>query len=147
MNLLLDTHIFLWFVFAETALNSYARSLIEDKANTKFLSMASVWEMAIKHSIGKLPLTLPFEEFMRQQPERNNLVLLPMEFDHLIKVSSLPMHHRDPFDRLMIAQAMTENMAVVSADAAFDAYGVTRLWWRSRNRDFCCLCVKFSPVS
>ena len=128
MNLLLDTHIFLWFVFAEAALNKSVRGLIEDEANIKFLSMASVWEMAIKHGIGKLPLTLPFAEFMRRQIEDSSIVLLPISLEHLIQVSSLPMHHRDPFDRLIIAQSLMENMAVVSADAAFDGYGVTRLW-------------------
>ena len=128
MNIILDTHIFLWFVFADTALNSYARGLIEDQSNTKFLSLASVWEMAIKHSIGKMPLALPIKSLLGQHLEANGFVLLPIEFSHLIRVSSLPLHHRDPFDRLIIAQGSTEGMAVVSADAAFDAYGVPRLW-------------------
>ena len=128
MNLLLDTHIFLWFVFAELQLNAYARGLIEDEANIKFLSMASVWEMAIKHSIGKLPLIQPFDQFLSEQIARNGFHLLPIKLNHLIRVSSLPMHHRDPFDRLINAQSLTENMAVVSADPAFDAYGVMRLW-------------------
>lgn len=128
MSILLDTHIFLWFVFAELQLNAYARVLIEDQANVKFLSMASVWEMAIKHGIGKLPLTQPLDRFLSEQIERNGFHLLPIEWDYLIRVSSLPMHHRDPFDRLIIAQSLTENMTVVSADKAFDAYGLTRLW-------------------
>ena len=128
MNLLIDTHIFLWFVFAEVTLNSYARSLVEDEANTKFLSMASVWEMAIKHSIGKLPLALPFPQFMKQHLETSGFLLLPIEFEHLTQVASLPLHHRDPFDRLIIAQSIAENLAIVSADSAFDAYGASRLW-------------------
>ena len=128
MNILLDTHIFLWFVFGDSGLSVYARSLIEDEVNTKFLSVASVWEMAIKHCINKLPLTLPFGEFILYQLEESGIQLLPIEFVDLVQVSSLPLHHRDPFDRLIIAQSLTENMAVVSADAAFDAYGVTRLW-------------------
>lgn len=128
MNLLLDTHIFLWFVFAEAALNPYARSLVEDERNTKFLSIASVWEMAIKHSIGKLPLTLPFREFVQQQLEDSGFTLLPIQFEHAAQVSSLPLHHRDPFDRLIIAQSIVEGMAIVSADRAFDLYGVPRLW-------------------
>jgi len=128
VSILLDTHIFLWFVFAELQLNAYARGLIEDEANVKLLSMASVWEMAVKHGIGKLPLTQPLDQFLAEQIERNGFHLLPIEWDHLIRVSSLPMHHRDPFDRLLIAQSLTENMAVVSADKAFDAYSVTRLW-------------------
>lgn len=128
MNLLLDTHIFLWFVFADLQLNAYVRGLIEDEANVKFLSMAGVWEMAIKHSIGKLPLTLPFDQFLSEQIERSGFRLLPISFEHLVQVSSLPLHHCDPLDRLIIAQSLTENMAVVSADQAFDAYGVSRLW-------------------
>lgn len=96
MNLLIDTHIFLWFVFAETSLNTYARSLVEDEANTKFLSIASVWEMAIKHSIGKLPLTLPFSLFMKRELETSGFLLLPVELEHLTRVASLPLHHRDP---------------------------------------------------
>ena len=128
MNLLLDTHIFLRFVFAEPQLNAYARKLVEDEANVKFLSMASIWEMAIKHSIGKLLLTQPFSQFMSEQIERNDFRLLPITFEHLVEVSSLPLHHCHPFDRLIIAQSITERMAVVSADKAFDAYGTTRLW-------------------
>ena len=128
MNLLLDTHIFLWFVFAELQLNAATRTLVEDEENVKFLSMASVWEMAIKHSIGKLPLVQPFNQFLSEQIERGGFRLLPITFEHLVQVSSVPMHHRDPFDRLIIAQSLTDNMAVISADKAFDAYGITRLW-------------------
>ncbi len=128
MNILLDTHIFLWFVFAELQQNTYIRDFVEDEANVKFLSMASVWEMAIKHSIGKLPLTQSFHQFMSEQIKRNDFRLLAITFEHLVQVSSLPLHHRDPFDRLIIAQSITENMAVVSADKAFDAYGITRFW-------------------
>lgn len=119
---------FLWFVFGDSRLSVYARGLIEDGVNAKFLSMASIWEMAIKHSINRLPLTLPFGDFVLRQLAQSGIQLLPIEFAHVVQVSSLPMHHRDPFDRLIIAQSLTENMAVVSADAAFDAYGVTRLW-------------------
>ncbi len=128
MNLEIDRHIFLWFVFAEASLNSYARSLIEDEANTKFLSMASVWKMAIKHSISKSPLALPFPLFMQQQLETSGFVLLPIDFEHLTRVASLPLHHRDPFDRLIIAQGIVERMTVVSADSTSDVYGVPRLW-------------------
>lgn len=128
MNLLLDTHIFLWFVFADTALNGYARGLIEDANNSKFLSVATLWGMAIKHSLGRLPLTLPFEEFARHYLEDNGFATLPIDITHLTRVASLPQHHRDPFDRLIIARGMVEGMAIVSADRAFDDYGVSRLW-------------------
>jgi len=119
---------FLWFVFGDSRLSAYARGLIEDEVNAKFLSVASVWEMAIKHSINRLPLTLPFGDFVLYQLAQSGIQLLPIGFEHLVQVSSLPLHHRDPFDRLIIAQSLVENMAVVSADAAFDAYGVSRLW-------------------
>lgn len=85
-------------------------------------------EAAIKHSIDKLPLTLPFPQFMKQQLETSGFLLLPIEFEHLTQVASLPLHHRDPFDRLIIAQSVAENLAIVSADSAFDAYGASRLW-------------------
>lgn len=130
MNILLDTHAFLWFVFADLSLSAYAKGLIEDESNVKFLSMASIWEMAIKYSIDKLPLIRPlkFEDFMVHQIRSNGLIVLPINFSHLAHVSSLPVHHRDPFDRLIIAQSVVEKMPVISIDRAFDAYGVTRLW-------------------
>lgn len=128
MNVLLDTHTFLWFVLADPRLSTLARSLIEDERNAQFLSMASFWEMAIKYSNDKLPLTLPFEDFMTHYLGSNGIILLPVKVSHLVHVSSLPLHHRDPFDRLIIAQSLVEKMPVISIDGAFDAYGVSRLW-------------------
>ena len=128
MNVLLDTHAFLWFIFADSRLSTYARGLIEAEGNAQFLSMASFWEMAIKYSNNKLPLTLPFKEFMELHLERNGIILLPVKVSHLVQVSTLTLHHRDPFDRLIIAQSLVEKMPVISIDGAFDAYGVSRLW-------------------
>jgi PIN domain nuclease of toxin-antitoxin system len=128
MNLLLDTHTFIWFIMGSPNLSAYARALIEEVANEKFLSVASLWEIAIKLSIGKLTLSAPFDVLVPQQLSLNGFELLNIEIDHAAVVAALPFHHRDPFDRLLIAQAMVENMPVVSIDTVFDAYPVKRLW-------------------
>src|SRR5256714_2622977 len=128
MKLLLDTHTFIWFIMGIPQLSANARALIEDVANEKFLSVASLWEMAIKLSIGKLTLTAPFDVFIPQQLSLNGFESLNIEIAHAAVVATLPFHHRDPFDRLLIAQAMVEKMPIVSIDPSFDAYLVKRLW-------------------
>ena len=128
MRLLLDTHIFLWFVFDEPALSATVRALIEDAETVALLSVASIWEIAIKNSIGKLPLKQPFSQFVSEQVQQNDIVLLPVDLPHIIKVSTLPYHHRDPFDRMLAAQSLVEQLPLVSVDAVFDGYGVTRTW-------------------
>lgn len=128
MKLLLDTHTFIWFIMGSPNLSAGARALIEDVANEKLLSVASLWEIAIKSSIGKLTLSAPFAEVIPQQLSLNGFELLNIEIDHAAVVATLPFHHRDPFDRLLIAQAIVEKMPVVSIDAVFDAYPVTRRW-------------------
>ena len=128
MRLLLDTHSFLWFVSGNPQISSSARMLIEDVSNQPFLSVASLWEMAIKMSLGKLSLGQPFETLIPQQLSLNGIALLGITISHTAVVARLPFHHRDPFDRLLVAQAMTEQMSIVSGDTAFDAYAVTRLW-------------------
>jgi len=128
MKLLLDTHIFLWFIVGSPHLTAEDRALIEDERNRKFISVASLWEIAIKSSIGKLTLSAPFDQLIPQQLSLNGFELLPIDIPHLATVATLPFHHRDPFDRLLIAQAVTEKMPVVSSDSAFDAYtSLTRL--------------------
>ena len=127
MKLLLDTHIFLWFIMGSPTLGARARDLIEDVANEKFLSVASLWEIAIKYSLGKLILSAPFDELIPQQLRLNGFELLNIKVDHVAIVATLPFHHRDPFDRLLIAQAVAEKMPILSVDAAFDAYAVNRL--------------------
>jgi PIN domain nuclease of toxin-antitoxin system len=128
MKLLLDTHIFLWFIMGSPHLSAGDRALIEDERNRKFISVASLWEIAIKSSIGKLSLSAPFDQLIPQQLSLNGFELLPIEIPHLATVATLPFHHRDPFDRLLIAQAMAEKIPVVSSDSAFDSYtSVTRL--------------------
>ena len=128
MKLLLDTHTFLWFVLGDSRLSTQARAAIEDQNNVKLLSPASHWEIAIKISLGKYTLSKPYEEFMDQGINENGFVVLPIETKYTAILTTLPFHHRDPFDRLLIAQAMVEEATVVSSDAAFDAYPIARLW-------------------
>jgi PIN domain nuclease of toxin-antitoxin system len=128
MNLLLDTHAFLWFIIGSPQLSGTARALIEDVTNEKFLSLCSLWEMAIKVSLGKLALAVPFNLLIPNQLIINGIKPLYIGIEHTTVIASLPFHHRDPFDRLLIAQAMTEKMPIISIDAAFDDYPVTRVW-------------------
>jgi len=128
MKLLLDTHTLLWFIAGSASLSAYARSLIEDASNEKFVSIVSIWETAIKVSIGKMSLSAPFDVLFPHQIQINGFELLPVKIEHTSVVTTLPFHHRDPFDRLLIAQAIEEKMTLVSVDKVFDDYGVTRLW-------------------
>jgi PIN domain nuclease of toxin-antitoxin system len=128
MRLLLDTHAFLWFIMGSPNLSAGARALIEDGANERFLSAASLWEMAIKVSTGKLTLSAPFDVLITDQLGLNGIETLGIEVAHTSVVSTLPFHHRDPFDRLLVAQAIIEGMPIISVDAAFDSYAVKRLW-------------------
>lgn len=128
MRLLLDTHSFLWFITADPRLSPPAQQLLARGSNQLLLSLASVWEVAIKVSIGRLPLPAPLDPFVPEQLELNRIELLPITLEHTFEVARLPLHHRDPFDRLIIAQAIREGVPVVSADAAFDGYPVQRLW-------------------
>lgn len=128
MKFLLDTHTFLWFIDDGAALSSTAKSLIEAPGNTPYLSMASLWEIAIKVSIGKLTIPSPFQAFIMQQISENRIELLDIKPDHIGIVGILPFHHRDPFDRLIIAQAMSEKLPIISKDENFKAYGLTLYW-------------------
>jgi PIN domain nuclease of toxin-antitoxin system len=128
MRLLLDTHTFIWFVTDDSKLSAIAKAAIEDESNEKWFSIASVWEMAIKHSIGKLKFHLPVCSFVEQQTTLNSIAILPVTIPNLEVVATLPLHHRDPFDRLLIAQTIVENLMIVGSDVAFDAYDIQRLW-------------------
>lgn len=130
MKLLLDTHTFLWFAGRQqyALLPQATKDVLEDEANELFLSYASIWELAIKVSIGKMQLTEPVADLVRFQQAKIGLQLLPFQLAHLDVIESMPFHHKDPFDRLLIAQAQVEALTVVGVDAAFDAYGVNRLW-------------------
>lgn len=129
MRVLIDTQIFLWVINNEAhRLSAVAHQTVFDPENELMLSMASVWEIAIKCGTGKLRLPKPLEGFLFDQLVANKVALLPIRFAHAVKVESLPMHHKDPFDRLIAAQAMTEELPVVSSDGALDAYNVRRIW-------------------
>ncbi len=128
MKYILDTHTFLWFITDDPTLSSNARNLIEDINNERLLSIASVWEIAIKTSLGKLELARPFEEFIPQQLRQNYVDLLPIEIPHLAKVSKLPFHHKDPFDRLIISQSLVERIPIISVDDKLDNYNIRRFW-------------------
>jgi PIN domain nuclease of toxin-antitoxin system len=128
MTVLMDTHSFIWFVDGSSQLSARARTLIEDPANDKLLSMASIWEMAIKISLGKLSISQHFEQFIPHQLQINGFEIFAIKFDHIAKVSHLPFYHRDPFDRLLIAQSLVEQIPVISVDSVFDTYSVQRLW-------------------
>jgi PIN domain nuclease of toxin-antitoxin system len=128
MRYLLDTHNLIWFIGGDTQLSSHARQLIEDEEHELFISIASLWEMAIKVSIGKLKLGQPFDQMFPQQLENNSIEILGITVDHLKLVCQLPFHHRDPFDRLIISQAQVDQLPVISIDTVFDDYGIKREW-------------------
>jgi len=128
MKLLLDTHVFLWWVSDAAELSDAARTAISDPGNTCYLSLASCWELAIKSSIGKLKLKKPVERFVSEQMQQNGFLLLNIELRHVAKVENLALHHRDPFDRLLVTQAKTERMTLVTADAVLSDYGIRCIW-------------------
>ncbi len=128
MRLLLDTHAFLWFINGDPKLSGYARQVIENRANERLLSIASLWEISIKASIGKLWIGMPFTEMVAVHLEGNAIKLLHIESEHLDILMTLPFHHKDPFDRLIIAQVQHENIPILSRDEIFDEYVIQRLW-------------------
>lgn len=128
MRLLLDTHAFLWWVTDAPKLSTAAREAIQDPQAECLVSLVSCWEMAIKQSLGKLKLESPLEQFVPTHMATNGFLQMDIEFRHVARVAGLPFYHRDPFDRLLAAQAMVEDVPLVSGDPAFDDYGVKRLW-------------------
>ncbi|MDA1106836.1 MAG: type II toxin-antitoxin system VapC family toxin [Proteobacteria bacterium] len=128
MRLLLDTHTFLWWVEDAPALSKKARQAVANPDNECLLSLVSCWEMAIKLRLGKLKLANRIERFIPEQLSVNGFRQLEIDFRHVARVATMPFHHRDPFDRLLAAQAKEEKLAIVSADAVFQKYGVKRIW-------------------
>ena len=128
MRLLLDTHTLLWFYLGDPQLSSTARGLIDDPANTKLVSPASYWELAIKVSLGKYVLTESYDDFVQHAIFDNGFVILPVEPRHTAALIPLPHHHKDPFDRLLVAQVVVEGIPLVSGDSLLDRYPITRLW-------------------
>ena len=128
MKYLLDTHTLLWFLAGDETLSRKARQLIDDPGNEKFLSIVSLWEIAIKTGLGKLNLDKPFDQMFPERLDFNGIQILDITVDSLIKLTTLPFHHRDPFDRLIIAQGLVEGFPIISVDTVFDAYGISREW-------------------
>ncbi len=125
MNYLLDTHTFLWWVDDSRQLSDISREIIHNGSNRIFLSLASQWEIGIKASIGRLEF--PMDQ-LEDTVEQNGFELLAMTTRHIIKSTGLPMHHRDPFDRMLIAQARLESLTLISRDAVFPDYDVALAW-------------------
>lgn len=128
MRVLLDTYAFLWFLLADPKLSAPAQEIISDAQTRVSVSPATYWEIAIKISLGKYELPEPYALFMEQQLAINHFRILPILPRHTAILTSLPFHHRDPFDRLLIAQSIDEQLPLVSCDSAFDAYGISRIW-------------------
>lgn len=128
MKFVLDTHTLIWAVDDPLRLSPRASAALQDPANDLLVSSGTIWEMAIKVAIGKLSLSLPYTQWMTQAMGDLGATLLPIAVEHAGALLQLPNHHRDPFDRLFIAQAMVESVPIVSGDPAFDPYSITRLW-------------------
>lgn len=128
MRLLLDSHALVWAVDDPGKLGSAASFACNDPSHVLEVSMATVWELSIKHALGKLLFTVPFRRWIEEAVSALSIVPLPIRLEHIHRQTELPWHHRDPFDRLLVAQALVEDVPIVSADPIFDAYGVRR-WW------------------
>ena len=128
MKALLDTHTLLWFVENSSQLPTKTKALIADEGTERIISIVSLWEIAIKHSLGRLALSLPLDEFIATHLPAGKVRLLPITTSHILTFAQMTWHHRDPFDRILVAQALTENIPIISVDRALDAYGVQRLW-------------------
>jgi PIN domain nuclease of toxin-antitoxin system len=124
MKLLLDTHVFLWLNDDPNKLSPASRLVCDDPANSLYISLTSIWEIQIKHQLGKLQFDLPWQDMLKVQQQDNGMILLPIEISHIAALENLPPVHRDPFDRLLIAQAIQENMTLLSADSVFAHYPV-----------------------
>src|SRR5215213_3474781 len=130
MKLLLDTHIFIWWADQPERLSPAALAALEDEANELLLSVASVWEMQIKVQLGKLKMSLPLADVLKKQQDTNELIVSPIKLTYVLALEALPFHHKDPFDRLLIAQSIEEELTVVTIDSQFSGYSVKLLQWR-----------------
>ena len=128
MNALLDAHALLWYLAGSSELSATALAAIQNPANALFVSPATLWEIGIKDSIGRLTLPEPFEQLFPVRLDADGILLLPVLFPHLHRHRRLPFHHHDPFDRIIIAQALVEEFTIITRDSEFPAYGVKVLW-------------------
>jgi len=127
MNILLDTHTFLWYLQDSKELSSKSAEIIEDTSNSLWFSIASLWEISIKLGVGKLSLQNSFSE-LEEVLKQLKIEVLPITFSDTEQYLNLPLHHRDPFDRILVAQAMNNSLVLISRDAAFDDYDIQRIW-------------------
>jgi PIN domain nuclease of toxin-antitoxin system len=125
---LLDTHAFLWLVTDDPKLSNTAKAVFLDNDNELLLSAVTGFEIAVKYSLGKLSLKEPPEPFIHQRIQANALTPYPITLEHTLRLADLPFHHRDPFDRLLVAQALSDGLPILSADALLSAYGIERIW-------------------
>jgi PIN domain nuclease of toxin-antitoxin system len=128
MKLLLDTHTFIWMDMASQKLSLPAKKVLQDRSNTLLLSVVSVWEMQIKLQLGKLSLQRPIAEMISSQQQVNDIEILPVTLSHVLTLPNLPLYHKDPFDRLLIAQTIAEQATLLSNDNAFANYSVRCFW-------------------
>jgi len=128
MKVLLDTYTFLWLITDDERLSETARRTFLDPENILFFSVASLWELCIKKSLGKISLKTGWLQIIQKEVRSNAVQWLPIEIQHCAEVADLPFHHRDPFDRLLIAQAMVEDMQLLSRDNRLSAYNIKRIW-------------------
>jgi PIN domain nuclease of toxin-antitoxin system len=128
MRLLIDAHVLLWAVDDPAQLSSPATTALQDPANQLLIGAGTIWEISIKVGLGKLSLSLPYQQWMDRVVGDLGLSILPITVVYADRQAMLPHHHRDPFDRLLIAQSLTDSIPVVTADAQFDSYGIVRIW-------------------
>ena len=128
MRVLLDTHVFLWLIIGDGRLSRKAKQAFLEPKNRIYLSAVSFWEISIKMSLGKLSLKNGWVRLFEKEMKINTIQMLPIEITHCEQVSKLPFHHRDPFDRMLISQAMVEEMAIVTGDGQFSGYGIPLVW-------------------
>ncbi|MBF0491779.1 MAG: type II toxin-antitoxin system VapC family toxin [Deltaproteobacteria bacterium] len=128
MKILLDTHIFIWWIHDNAQLSKKARAYIENENNDLFLSIASVWELSIKLALGKIELYQDLEFLISEELEKNNIDLLPIKLKHALHVNKLAHYHRDPFDRMLVSQALVEGIPLLSDDSLFKKYAVELLY-------------------
>ena len=128
MRVLIDSHALIWYVVQDNLLSPASHAAISDPTNDLLLSAGSIWEIGIKVGLGKLILTEPFKPWMNQAISDLDVTVVPLTVEYVDVQSNLPRHHGDPFDRLIVAQAIVEQISIISADANLDAYGITRIW-------------------
>jgi len=128
LKYLLDSHVLFWIITGDLQLSRKAKNIYLDEKNKIFISIASLWEIAIKISLNKLSISMRLPEFVQEHVIANEISIMPIELTHIYNLENLPFYHRDPFDRLIIAQSMAEKINILSNDTVFDRYPVKRIW-------------------